>query len=59
MVGIDGTIGEIRMRTSLDPELGLDDEAVRVVRQWRFKPGTRLGQPVPILVEIEVSFRLK
>jgi TonB family protein len=59
MVSIDGAIGEIRMRRSLDPDLGLDDEAVRVVRQWRFKPGTRFGQPVPILVQIEVSFRLK
>jgi TonB family protein len=43
----------------LESELGLDDEAIKAARQWRFKPGTRFGQPVPVLVEIEMSFRLK
>ena len=58
IVGIDGQIREMRMRRSLDSELGLDQEAVRAVRQWRFTPGTKSGRPVPILVDIEVSFRL-
>jgi hypothetical protein len=43
---------------SLDPTFGLDSEAVNATRQWRFKPGTRLGQPVPVLVTIELSFAL-
>jgi protein TonB len=59
IVGTDGVIREMRIRRSLDAELGLDAEAVRTVRQWRFAPGTKLGQPVPVLVEIEISFRLK
>jgi TonB family protein len=59
IVDTDGTVGEIRVRRSLDSKRGLDDEAVRAVRQWRFKPGTRLDAPVPVLVQIEVSFRLK
>lgn len=44
---------------SLDPTFGLDNEATNSVRQWRFKPGTRLGQPVPVLVTIEVEFALR
>ncbi|MFN7925111.1 MAG: energy transducer TonB [Bryobacteraceae bacterium] len=38
--------------------LGLDEKAVEAVRRWRFRPGTRNGQPVPVLSRIEVNFRL-
>lgn len=37
---------------------GLDEEAVRAVRQWRFDPGTRYGDPVPVQATVEVNFRL-
>jgi TonB family protein len=55
----DGTAGDIRVQRSLDAVFGLDQEAVKAVRLWRFKPGTRFGQPVPVLVTIEVSFNLR
>jgi TonB family protein len=58
IVNTEGIIGEVRVRRSLDSQLGLDDEAVTVVKQWRFGPGMRFGQPVPFLVQIELSFRL-
>jgi hypothetical protein len=29
------------------------------VKQWRFAPGTRQGIPVPVLVEIEMTFTLR
>jgi TonB family protein len=59
IVTVDGAIGELRVRRSLDSKHGLDDEAIRTVRLWRFKPGTRMGEPVPVLVAIEISFQLK
>ena len=31
----------------------------RTLRQWRFKPGMRLGQPVPVLILVEISFTLR
>jgi tetratricopeptide (TPR) repeat protein len=38
---------------------GLDQSAISAVKQWRFAPGTRDGQPLPVLVEIEMSFTLR
>ena len=37
--------------------LGLDEKAVEAVTQWRFHPGTKSGRPVPILAQVEVTFR--
>jgi TonB family protein len=55
----NGVCTDIQVVRSLDPTFGLDEEAIKSVRQWRFKPGTRLGQPVPVLVTIEVAFTLR
>jgi TonB family protein len=55
----DGTVGQVQVVRSLDPTFGLDQEAVKAVRRWRFMPGRRLGQPVPVLVEIELTFTLR
>ena len=57
IVGTDGMISEIRVRRSLDSEFGLDNEAIKVLWQWRFLPGTRFGRAAPVLVEIELTFR--
>jgi protein TonB len=56
----DGSVGPVRVTRSLDPTFGLDQEAERTVKKWRFKPGmNRLGEPVPVLVEIEMTFTLR
>jgi protein TonB len=38
--------------------MGLDQRAVAAVRQYRFKPATLQGKPVPVEVNIEVNFRI-
>lgn len=38
--------------------MGLDDQAVRAVQGWKFKPATRDGMPVAVNIHIEVIFRL-
>jgi TonB family protein len=37
---------------------GLDEKAVEAVRGWRFQPAYRNGTPVPVILTIEVTFRL-
>jgi hypothetical protein len=32
---------------------------VNAARRWRFFPGTRLGEPVSVLVTIELTFTLR
>jgi protein TonB len=39
-------------------EADLDDKALEAVRKYRFKPAMKGGQPVPVIVDIEVNFRL-
>jgi protein TonB len=55
----DGTIGDVKIVRSLDKAFGLDQEAIRTAKQWRFKPGRRFGEPVPVFVTIELSFTLR
>lgn len=53
----DGTVGDVTVKRSLDPDL--DEEAVRATKQWRFRPGTKDGNPVAVQVFIELTFTLK
>jgi TonB family protein len=55
----DGTVSQISVVRSLDSSFGLDQEAIKALRQWQFAPGTRFGQPVPVLVTIEIAFTLR
>jgi TonB family protein len=38
--------------------MGLDEKALEAVRRYRFKPGTKDGKPVPVLISVAVDFRL-
>lgn len=40
------------------PGLGLDEEAVRAVEQWKFETARREGQPVAVAAQINVTFKL-
>jgi TonB family protein len=53
----DGTVGDVTVVRSLHTSLDL--EAIKAVKQWRFEPGTRDGKPVPVQVEIELTFTLR
>lgn len=55
----DGTVGNVEVLRSLDSVFGLDQEAIRAAKQWRFDPGTRFGEPVAVLVTIELTFTLR
>jgi TonB family protein len=55
----DGTVGDVKVIRSLDPVFGLDEEAVKAAKQWLFEPGTRFGEPVPVLVVLALDFNLR
>ena len=67
----DGSIdpSRIRITRSLDSTFGLDQQAILAVKQWRFRPGTcarregcsgtPFGQPVPVIVSVELTFTLR
>jgi TonB family protein len=38
---------------------GLEENAAEALSQWVFEPGTRMGQPVDVLLDIEVNFNLR
>jgi TonB family protein len=55
----DGSVSDVQVVRSLDSTFGLDQEAIKAAKQWRFAPGTRLGEPVSVLVTIELTFTLR
>jgi periplasmic protein TonB len=55
----DGSVGEVKVTRSLDPIFGLDQEAIKAAKLWRFRPGMRQGEPVPVIITIELTFTLR
>ena len=55
----DGSVGDVQVTRSLDSTFGLDQEAIKAAKSWRFAPGTRMGEPVPVLISIELTFTLR
>lgn len=56
IIGEDGRVRNIRVVRPLG--YGLDENAVKAVRKWRFQPGMKDGKPVAVMIEVEVSFHL-
>jgi periplasmic protein TonB len=53
----DGSVGPVRLLHGLEP--GLDERAMRAVREWKFTPAERQGAPVDVVVEVGMEFRLR
>ena len=56
VVDESGQVRDVRISKSLG--MGLDEEAIRTVKNWRFKPAERQGKSVPVYMTIEVDFHL-
>ena len=57
-VGADGVPTGVAVLRSSRSRL-LDRAASEAVRDWRFRPGQRDGQPVPGVVQVPINFDLK
>ncbi|HEX9493540.1 MAG TPA: energy transducer TonB, partial [Thermoanaerobaculia bacterium] len=53
----NGSVTDARVLKPLP--LGLDQSALEAVKRWKFKPGTLNGQPVPVIYNLTVIFRLQ
>lgn len=58
VVGPDGRVISESIRVIKPVGMGLDEQAVRAVQQWRFRPAERFGKPVAVEFILEVNFRL-
>ena len=52
----NGVPSEVSVKQSLEPTL--DQRAVEAIRNWRFKPGMKDGEPVAVRATISVHFKL-
>jgi TonB family protein len=56
LFGADGSVHVIRVLQGLG--YGLDEQAVKAAEQIRFKPASRVGQPVDAIAQVRIIFRL-
>jgi TonB family protein len=53
-IDVDGTVKQPRIVSSPAPSVSY--AALEAVKQWRFRPGTMDGKPVPILFHLTITF---
>jgi TonB family protein len=56
LVGKDGRVKDVAVRKGLP--YGLSESAVDAVRQWLFAPATLRGEPVDVIFNLTIAFRL-
>ncbi len=57
VIRADGTVDDIKVLDSLDSRL--DANAIRALSGWRFRPGTKNGQPVALEAVVQIPFRMR
>jgi protein TonB len=59
VVKSDGTVGDVAVKQSVDAVYGLDENAVKAMKQWVFKAGTKDGKAVNVRVDVRMNFSLR
>ena len=59
VIRADGTVGDVAILKSPGAKFGFDDEAMRAVRQWRYKPALQGGKAVDVYFTVVVKFYLE
>ena len=55
---IDRTGSVVDVSVLRDPGLGCGEAAAEAVRMWRYRPATRHGRPIAVILTVTVTFRL-
>jgi TonB family protein len=56
IISVDGTLVGLHVISSNDPDLAV--AAIESARQWRYRPTLLNGEPVEVITEIDVDFKL-
>jgi protein TonB len=56
VIDAEGNVTGVKIVKPLS--MGLDQEAVRAVRQWKFRPATLHGRPVSVFFQLAVTFEV-
>jgi protein TonB len=56
IIRTDGSVDDVRVLNSLDSRL--DENAVRALLHWRFRPGSKNGEPVAVEAVVQIPFRM-
>lgn len=57
IIRTDGSVDGIRVLNSLDDRL--DQNAIRALSHWHFRPGTKNGEPVAVEAVVQIPFRMR
>jgi protein TonB len=57
IVGTDGEPHNVHILRGAG--MGLDEEAMKAVKQYRFKPAMQNGKPVAVYVNVQVNFQIR
>ena len=56
VVEIDGAVGDTRVSRSLDKKFGLDDQAVKAAKAWRFTAAKEGTETIRSVVTLSFQF---
>ena len=59
LVGINGEVEEIRVLEVTRKGIGFETSATEAVRQWRYKPATKMGVKVRMWLKVRVPFKAR
>jgi TonB family protein len=55
-IGEDGSVRQVRILEASAGDCGFEEASLEAVRQWKYKPGTRMGRPAAMNTKIVVTF---
>ena len=58
VVDVEGNVAAVHVVRSLDVLNGLDEQTVRALKAWKFTPGLKDGEAVPVLISFQSAFTM-